>query len=118
MPRGGRNKFNAVKSQCAYGHMHASKREASRCNELHAREIMGAILDLEIQPQFWFRIDGKEIKHSNGRRVGYKADFLYTDAETLERVVEDSKGAYRDDAWTLRKAIFRALHPHLVLREV
>jgi hypothetical protein len=113
-----RNKFNARKTVCAQDHLHASKREALRCDELHKLEAAGEILDLEIQHQFWFEIDGKPVKHAGGRRVGYKCDALYTDAKTGDRIVEDSKGAYRDDAWRLRKAVFRALFPHLVLREV
>jgi hypothetical protein len=112
------NKFNARKTACSSGHMHASKREALRCDVLHQMEATGEILDLEIQPQFWFEIDGKVIKHQGGRRVGYKADALYTEASSGDRIVEDSKGGYRDDAWRLRKAVFRALFPHLVLREV
>lgn len=116
MSRG--NKFFAKKTPCKQGHTHASGREAKRCNELHLMLRAGDIEDLELQPQFWFEIDGKVIKHSNGRRVGYKADFLYTDRREAVRVVEDAKGPFRDNAWTLRKAIFKALNPHLVLREV
>lgn len=116
MARG--NKFFAKKTPCRHGHTHASAREAKRCNELHLLLRAGEIEDLELQPQFWFSINGHQVKHENGRRVGYKADFRYTDRQTAQRVVEDSKGPFRDDAWTLRKAIFKALFPHLLLREV
>lgn len=112
------NKFYAKKATCRNGHVHASKREAGRCDELHLLLRAGEIEDLEQQPKFFFAIDGRQLKHDNGRRVGYTADFAYTDRQTAARVVEDSKGAYRDDAWTLRKAIFRALYPDLLLREV
>jgi hypothetical protein len=112
-----RNKFGAKKTPCGQGHTHDSKREALRCNKLHQLEADGYITDLELQPQFWFTIDGRELKHDNGRRVGYKADFLYTDLVEGVRVVEDSKGATARD-WPIRKAIFRVLNPHLVLREV
>ena len=113
-----RNKFFAKKTPCRQGHVHHSAREAKRCNELHLMLRAGDIEDLELQPQFWFAIDGKQVKHENGRRVGYKADFSYVDRHSGARIVEDSKGPFRDNAWTLRKAIFRALHPELVLREV
>ncbi len=113
----GGNKYFARKTDCAHGHTHASKREAGRCDTLHAMQAKGGIADLEIEPQFWFAIDGKQLKHGNGHRVGYKADFLYTDLITEERVVEDVKGVSVRD-WPLRKAIFTALNPHLVLREV
>ena len=111
-----RNKFGAKKCACHAGHGHASKAEARRCNELALLQRAGTIRELRQQPQFWFVIDGRQVKHEGGRRVGYKADFAYFEGET--HVVEDVKGNYRDDAWTLRKAIFRALFPDIVLREV
>jgi hypothetical protein len=115
MKRG--NKYGAKKSLCAQGHTHDSKREAARCDHLHLLELAGEIMDLEVHPQFWFEIDGKQLKHLNGHRVGYKADFLYTDMTTAARVVEDVKGMTARD-WPLRKAIFSALNPHLELRVV
>lgn len=115
--RGGFNKYGAKKAICSLGHKHDSKREAGRCEKLHQLEAAGYITDLELQPQFWFAINGQQLKHDNGRRVGYKADFLYTDTVEGVRVVEDSKGMAARD-WPIRKAIFRALNPHLVLREV
>jgi hypothetical protein len=117
MMRRGGNKYGAKKTHCSVGHKHDSKREASRCEKLHQLEADGYISDLELQPQFWFDIDGKPLKHDNGRRVGYKADFLYTDMVEGTRVVEDAKGMAARD-WPIRKAIFRALNPHLILREV
>jgi hypothetical protein len=75
-----RNKFGAKKTPCGQGHTHDSKREAARCDKLHQLEADGYITDLELQPQFYFDINGTQVKHDNGRRVGYKADFLYTDS--------------------------------------
>ena len=114
------NKFGAKGCACVAGHQHPSKAEARRCDQLHLLARAGEIRDLEVQPQFWFVIDGRQVKHEGGRRVGYRADFAYRegDAANPVHVVEDVKGAYRDDAWTLRKAIFRALFPDLELREV
>jgi len=110
-----RNKYGARKSHCSLGHEHDSKREALRCNELRVLERAGDITGLQYQPQFWFSINGTPLKHQNGRRVGYQADFSYI--EKGRSVVEDSKGfAARD--WPLRKAIFRALFPDHELREV
>src|SRR3546814_5547959 len=74
------------------------------------------IADLVVQPQYWFAINGVQVKHENGRRLGYRADFAYRDIEKGADVVEDVKGGYRDDAWTIRKAVFRALFPNLELR--
>lgn len=115
-PGEGKNKFSAKITVCRAEHSHGSKREARRCDELHLLLRAGAIADLQQQPQFWFIINGAQAVHENGRRVGYKGDFSYIEAGRL--VVEDVKGAYRDDAWTLRKAIFKALFPAIDLREV
>lgn len=107
-------KYSAVKSQCNAGHTHDSKREAIRCNELHALEAAGEISDLMIHPQYWFVINGKQLKHGNGRRVGYKSDFEYVENGML--VTEDVKGVVVRD-WPLRRAVFKALYPHHYLRE-
>jgi len=107
-------KYSAVKSQCNAGHTHDSKREAIRCNELHALEAAGEISDLMIHPQYWFVINGKQLKHGNGRRVGYKSDFEYVENGML--VTEDVKGVVVRD-WPLRRAVFKALFPHHDLRE-
>ncbi len=107
-------KYRAVKSQCKAGHTHDSKREAIRCNELHALEAAGEISDLMMHPQYWFVINGKQLKHGNGRRVGYKSDFEYVENGML--VTEDVKGVVVRD-WPLRRAVFKALYPHHYLRE-
>jgi hypothetical protein len=109
-------KYRAVKSQCNAGHTHDSKREAIRCNELHLMESAGEISDLIIHPQYWFVINGKQLKHANGRRVGYKSDFEYTDTESGIKVTEDVKGVIVRD-WPLRRAVFIALFPGNQLRE-
>lgn len=84
---------------------------------LHIKQRAGLICDLEFQHQFWFEIHGKQIKHDNGRRVGFKADFVYWDIERKKCIVADAKG-YTVRDWPLRKAIFKALYPELVLEEV
>ena len=109
-----RNKFGARKTPCAQGHNHASKREAGRCNDLHILERKGEIAALQVEPQFWFVIDGKQVKHANGRRVGYKPDFAYIEPG-LKDVVEEVKGMVVRD-FPLRAAIFRALFPEFELR--
>jgi hypothetical protein len=113
------NKFGAKRSYCSAGHEHASKREATRCNELRILERAGEIAALEIEPQFYFAIDGRQVKHQNGRRAGYKPDFAYRLPDG-RHVIEDVKGgnATRTEAHVLRIAIFRALFPAIELREV
>jgi hypothetical protein len=107
-------KYRAVKSHCRTGHTHDSKREAIRCNELHALQEAGKISDLMIHPQYWFVINGRQLKHPNGRRVGYKSDFEYVENGMM--VTEDVKGVIVRD-WPLRRAVFIALFPNHDLRE-
>jgi hypothetical protein len=107
-------KYRAVKAQCNAGHMHDSKREAAKCDELHILQTAGEISDLTIHPQYWFVINGKQLKHPNGRRVGYKSDFEYIENGML--VTEDVKGVIVRD-WPLRRAVFKALFPNHDLRE-
>lgn len=109
-------KYRAVKSQCSAGHTHDSKREAIRCNELHALQAAGEIGDLVVHPQYWFVINGKQLKHANGRRVGYKSDFEYTDTASGIKITEDVKGVIVRD-WPLRRAVFIALFPDHKLLE-
>lgn len=113
------NKFGAKRSHCSAGHEHSSMKEARRCNDLRILQLAGEISDLEVEPQFWFVINGRQVKHENGRRAGYKPDFAYT-ARNGAMVAEDVKGgnATRTEAHVLRIAIFRALFPAIELREV
>lgn len=112
-----RNKYGARKTDCRNGHNHASKREAKRCDELHLLLRAGEIESLEHQPRFYFTVNGVELKHDNGRRAVYTADFAFDDRQSAKRIVEDTKGMSARD-WPLRKALFRACYPELVLREV
>jgi hypothetical protein len=109
-----RSKFNAKKAYCSNAHKHDSKREAARCDELHVLSSACVISDLIIHPQFWFVINGQQVKHENGRRVGYKPDFSYT--ENGQEIVEDVKGFVTPD-FTLRKAMFKALFPTIEFRQ-
>lgn len=107
------SKYFARATVCHQGHKHASAKEAKRCEQLHLLQRAGQISGLIVEPQFFFVIDGRELKHANGRRAGYKPDFSYTEKGQL--VCEDTKGfAARDFA--LRAALFRHLHPHIELR--
>ena len=68
-----------------------SKREAERYGELKLLEKSGAITDLQLQVRF--ELYPKHV--CTGSTVPasyYKADFVYTDAQTGKRVVEDAKG--------------------------
>ena len=111
------NKYGAQKATCRAGHCHDSRHEARRCDELHLLLRAGEIERLEQQPQYWFSIDGRQVKHPNGRRVGMKPDFRYWDRLSGTEIVEDAKGV-RTEAYVLRVAMFRALFPKIDFREV
>ena len=112
-------KWKAKKAYCTEGHKHDSLSEAKRCDELHEMLERNEIEDLLVWPQFWFVINGRQVKHENGRRVGYLADFQYTlnGQEIVEDVKPSNKAADSRD-WPIRKAIFRALFPTYELREI
>ena len=95
------SKYHAQKTPCAYGHMHDSKKEAVRCNELHLLQRAGQIADLQAQVKYELipaqreegsvSRTGKPVKgRLIEREVNYIADFVYT--ENGLTVVEDTKG--------------------------
>jgi len=112
-------KFRAKKTFCAEGHKHDSKMEAIRCDALHEMQRDGVIPPLPAHPVFYLQIDGRQLKHDNGRRVAYTADFQYFHGD--QNIVEDVKPtsvlAMSRDC-PRRKAVFQALSPYLELREV
>jgi hypothetical protein len=110
-----RHKYGAKASVCHEGHKHPSKREAIRCDELHLLQACGQITNLKVEPQFYFVIEGNQLKHAKGRRAGYKPDFTYT--EHGKQVAEDVKGMTARD-FPLRIALFQHLYPNIELRVV
>lgn len=111
-------KWKAKKAYCKEGHKHDSISESRRCDELHLMLAAGQIEDLIVWPQFWFVINGRQVKHDNGRRLGYLADFGYT--QNGKEIVEDVKGSKAVDSrdWPIRKALFKALFTTYELREI
>lgn len=105
----------AVKSSCANGHEHDSKREAKRCNQLHMLAKGGAISDIRVQPFYPFGT----ARMGNGHQAGVTLDFDY--CEDSRVVAEDVKGRSKlSDSrdWPLRKAMFAYFYPGIELREV
>lgn len=112
-----RHKYAAKSAACNAGHSHPSRKEANRCNELYLLQRGGVICDLVVEPQYWFKPDGRQLMHENGRRAGYKPDFGYVEAG--QRVVEDVKSeATKTGDYVLRRQLFRHLFPDIELREV
>jgi hypothetical protein len=112
-------KWKAKKAYCAEGHKHDSLSEAKRCDQLHEMLRRGDISDLIVWPQFFFVINGRQVKHDNGRRLGVRLDFGYV--QHGREIVEDVKGSNKamdSRDWPIRKAVFRALFPTYELREI
>ena len=93
-------KYNSKKTRCNNGHLHVSKKEAVRCNELFLMLKNGNISKLKVQNRMKlkesFRFQGKAI-----RGISYIADFTYFDKDEKVYVVEDVKG-YRTDVYKLK----------------
>lgn len=111
------HKYQARKTNCQHGHTHPSAKEARRCNELAILQQAGVITDLQHEVQFWFVVEGRPLKHRNGRRCGYKPDFTYTEKATGQRVAEEVKGVMVRD-YALRRALFEHLNPNITLKEI
>jgi hypothetical protein len=104
-----------------------SKREARRHTQLQLLQAAGAIRDLQRQVKFVLIPAQREpdtIGPKGGRKQGkllerecaYIADFVYTDCETGETVVEDTKGVRTKDYVIKRKLM---LYVHGIrIREV
>lgn len=109
------SKYGAKETTCNNGHVHASKREAMRCNDLHLLQRAGQISGLQQQPVFRFTVNDRPIKMDNGHEAKLTADFTYI--ENGKKVVEDSKGFVVRD-FPLRWALARAMWPEIDWRVV
>jgi len=94
------SKYSAKKTPCAHGHVHDSKIEAARCNDLHGLQQTGNISRLEMQPEFRISIDGRHV-------CTYRADFAYFVSDC--RIVEDVKGVLTP-VYRLKKKLVEAMH--------
>lgn len=107
------SKYFAKKTPCAHGHVHASGREAKRCNELHLMLRAGAITALVIEPTYELHMGGVAIVMGNGQKARFRPDFTYL--ENGKVIAEDVKGFVVRD-FPLRAAVFRACYPDITLR--
>jgi hypothetical protein len=96
------HKYSAKRTECAVGHLHPSKAEAKRCDELNDLQREGAISALDTEPAFPIIINGKKV-------CTYKADFEYIDQHG-ERVIEDVKGM-KTPVYRLKKKLVEASYP-------
>ena len=78
-----------------------SVKEYRRFCELLILEKGGVISDLQRQVKYVLIPSQKEGKKTIERECSYRADFVYTDNETGETVVEDVKGYKKGSAYQL-----------------
>jgi len=95
----GYNKYSNIKDE-VYGIKFDSRRESRRYLELLAHERIGEIQDLELQPVYEFRINGKLM-------FKYIADFRYKSNIDGLVHIEDVKGV-RTPVFNQKKKIIEA----------
>lgn len=89
---------------------HASKKEHSRANQLKVMQRAGLISNLQEQVPFLLipaqrDAAGQVVEHS----CSYIADFVYTDNETGQTVVEDTKG-FRTPDYKIKRKLMLQVH--------
>lgn len=94
-----------------------SKAEGRRYLVLKELEKLGAIIDLELQPEFELQPaytgrDGKRV-----RPITYIGDFRYIETQTGTIVVEDVKG-HQTKEYRLKKKMFGYKYGYIDFREV
>lgn len=103
------NKYHSKKVECD-GIVFDSKKEAKRYRELKLLERAGKIRGLRLQVPFELipaqrDENGKVIE----RAVTYRADFLYTDLETYQTVIEDTKGI-KTKEYIIKRKLMMYIH--------
>lgn len=101
-----RNKYGAKKT-VVDNVTFASQREAHRYLNLKSMFRAGLIRNLELQPEFPFKIDGVLM-------FKYVADFAYFEGQA--RIVEDAKG-FKTAVYKLKKKLIEATYG-IKIREV
>ena len=96
-------KYHSNKTKCAAGHLHDSKKEAARCNELTKLEKSGKIKNLKQQVKFELIPSMKYEDMPNERPCVYIADFTYFKDGVM--FIEDTKGFKTPDYVIKRKLL-------------
>lgn len=97
-------KYHSKKAKCAAGHIHDSKKEATRCNELTLLQKEGQISDLEQQVRFELIPSMKYTDMPNERACVYIADFVYFKDNVM--FVEDTKG-FKTPEYIIKRKLFK-----------
>lgn len=108
----------AKKTCCNAGHVHDSKAEAKRCDDLCILERAGQILALKVHPRFPLFANDRDVKMGNGQVARYTGDFSYIEGN--RQVVEDvkAKNGFVERDFPLRIALARACYPDIEFRVV
>lgn len=128
--KGYSNKYRNIKTKATDGTVFDSRREAERYEQLLILERVGKIKDLQRQVRYelipaqyetYERYSKKGERLKDGRRLiekacDYVADFVYTDTETGESVVEDTKGCRTRD-YIIKRKLMLWVH-HIRIREI
>lgn len=119
------DKYYNVKTRSLDGTVFDSHKEARRWEELLMLQKAGKIIDLRKQVEYelipsqyetYERYGKKGERLKDGvrlleRKVAYRADFVYTDAETGENIVEDVKSpATRTTEYIIKRKLMLAVH--------
>lgn len=107
------NKHNA-KKVTVDGIRFDSKKEARRYQQLKMLERAGEISNLRLQVKYYFEVNGGLVTYDSGRKMFYKADFVYHDEMLGQEVVEDVKGQ-DTDASKIKRALFAAVYGKRIL---
>lgn len=118
-----KSKYYNIKTKTSDGLVFDSLKEARRWEQLLLLQKAGKIVELRrqvayelipAQYQTYERYSKKGDRLKDGqrlleRKVDYVADFVYTDAETGETIVEDAKGIRTKD-YILKRKLMLAVH--------
>ena len=124
------NKYYNIKTKTTDGLVFDSTHEARRWEQLLLLQRAGKITNLQRQVAYEllpaqyetyprFSKKGERLKDGQRlieRKAEYVADFVYTDAETGETIVEDAKGIRTKD-YILKRKLMLAVHS-IRIREV
>lgn len=129
------NKYNNSQCRCSQGHIHGSRKEARRCNELTFLERAGEINHLKQQVKYVLiptqhEYNGELIRRGKNagepkkgrlleKECSYYADFDYYTSDG-SHVVEDVKG-YKGGAgyavFKIKKKLMLHVH-NIIVREI
>lgn len=97
-------KYHSKKAKCNQGHIHDSKKEAARCDELTMLEKSGEIKSLRQQVRFELIPPAKYTDMPNERACVYIADFAYLKDDIM--FVEDTKG-FKTPEYIIKRKLFK-----------